>query len=334
MIPFSPQNLPSWLAPHVTRLCLVSGCALLPTAAAAGVSYSALLPPLAFTADHGQGGLALRAKPLLAQSRETAAALAEPKAHSEKGDSSPSRQARKIEKGEGSQFGKVKRVRFIADYILLRATTTYQHFAYRQDGVQPLFAKHKSSGIDFDYEEFRVTADLGNFRFGGTFYGAEESGAKVFGEWPIAEGTYLGTGLAVVTRKTHSERYRKDTEQRESRDDNWNNYALSGYMLHLRPFYELQAELGLNRKKYEQKEQATLRPAGGDRFFQEYRGGFMELKASAILPLSPAIDLLWSYTYYRERMYKGRQVEGTVSSAVDGNIENHYVDLLHIRYTH
>lgn len=238
-----------------------------------------------------------------------------------------------MESNGNSQFGKVRRVSFIADYILLRGMVSYQRHTFRQDDVQPVIAKHKSTGIDFDYEEFRVTADLGTFRFGGTFYGAEESGAKIYGDWPVAEGTYLGSGIAVMTRKTHSEKYRKDTQEREAKDDDWNNYALSGYVLHTRPYYELMAEAGLNRKKYDQKESASLRPAGNGHFFQEFRSGFMELRASAILPISSSLDLLWSYTYYRERMYKGRQVVSSVSSAVDGNIENHYFDLLHLRYT-
>lgn len=285
-------------------------------------SYRDLLPAIPFVTDHvPSGALSLAAK---AAPKRKAPQL-----------------ARKINpQSKGSEFGQVRRedeahrVRFIADYILLRGVVSYQRHVFHQDGGGPLVVRHRSQGIDFDYEELRVTADLGKFRLGGVFFGAEESGAEVFGEWSIADRTYLGTGLSAVTMRTHNERYRKDQQDYDSREAKWNNFALSTYLLHSQSHYELMARAGLSRKRFTRQETASLKPAGEDRVHRDFRSGFGKARVSAILPLSSSLELLLSYSYYYERMYEGFQVEGPARSAVDGVIENHYIDLLHIRYTH
>lgn len=315
----------------------------LPLSAVRASSYSELLPRIPFAsrlpaAGDDQAPLTLAAKsaptPVSAQDGGTTIGRDQPAA---------SDRPRKIGQSDAehkSQFGKVReessprKVRFIADYILLRGLVTYQRHAFHHKGSGSLVVRHRSQGIDFDYEEFRVTADLGAVRFGGVFYGAEESGAKVFGEWPIADRTYIGTGFAAVTTRTHNERYRQDSGDQDSLEDKWNNYALSAYLLRSRDNYELMAGAGLSRKRYTRHERASLKPAGDDNLHRDFRSGFGELRASAVMPLSASLDLLMSYSYYYERMYEGVQIEGSVGAAVDGVIENHYFDVLHIRYTH
>lgn len=344
---------------------LLLALAWLPTGLFA-TSYQALLPELpdlarvdsrADKALQADGSVSLSAKPLrpgpqrMAQSAGSSAAAGQPAQGAKR---YASNRLRKVSPSSGSQFGKVRRVTFIADYVLLRAVNTYQRHVFRQNDALPIVAKHKSGGIDFDYEELRVSADLGGVRFGGTFYGAEESGAKLFGEWLVSHSLYLGCGLAAVTSHTHFERYRKDSADSGPEDDDaspgetptggqsldqsdrekWNTYALSSYAVYRRPFYELKGELGLSRKRHTRQKRDSLRAAGIDNFHRDFRSGFAELSASVIVPITPSLDAVWSYTYYRERMYKGVQIEGTVESAVDGQIENHYFDVLQLRYTH
>lgn len=319
----------------------------MPLSAVRALSYSELLPRIPFANAHRLPAVHHDHAPLTFAAKSAPAVLSDQdNSHGNTlGSDEPTASdgPRKIGQSgadQKSQFGKVReessppKVRFIADYILLRGLVTYQRHAFHQKGSGSLVVRHRSQGIDFDYEEFRVTADLGAVRFGGVFYGAEESGAKVFGEWPIADRTYIGTGFSAVTMRTHNERYRQDSGDQESREDKWNNYALSAYLLRSRDHYELMAGTGLSRKRYTRQERASLKPAGDDNFHRDFRSGFGELRASAVMPLSASLDLLLSYSYYYERMYEGVQIEGSVGSAVDGVIENHYFDVLHIRYTH
>lgn len=326
----------AWRLRPTCSLAIASAVAGLsvPMSAVRAASYRDLLPPIPFATERPSAkALSLAAKTTPKPSKQEPSAT-EPSA------SEPRAKSKINSSTESSAFGKVRtddegrKVHFIADYILLRGLATYQRHVFRQDGSGPLVVRHRSQGIDFDYEELRVTADLGQVRLGGVFFGAEESGAEVFGEWPIADRTYLGTGFSAVTMRTHNERYRRDQDDSESREAKWNNYALSGYLLHSRSHYELKARAGLSRKRFTRHETASLKPAGGDHFHRDFRSGFGKLRASVILPVSASLNLLLSYSYYYERMYEGTQIEGPVKSAVDGVIENHYFDLLHIRYTH
>lgn len=243
---------------------------------------------------------------------------------------------RRIGSNQASQFGKVRKTKFIADYVVLRAATSFQHHAYRQDDEDAIHSKHKSEGIDFEYEEFRLTADLEDFRLGGTVYGAKGSGAKVFGEWPVSEDSYLGLGFAGITSRTHQESYQAGELQGENSRQKWNTYALSSYLLKTARHYELSGGLGLSRKRHTHKEsfvQAAKTTVAKD-LHLDFRSWFVEARASIIVPVNSSIDLLWSYSYYKERMYKGLRLKNSEKSAVDGTIENHYFDLLHVRFSH
>lgn len=247
-----------------------------------------------------------------------------------------SKEPRRIGSNQASQFGKVRKTKIIVDYVVLRAATSFQHHAYRQDDEEAIHSKHRSEGIDFDYEEFQITADLEDFRLGGTVYGAQGSGAQVFGEWPVAQGSYLGLGLAGITSRTHQERYQAGETLSESNRQKWNTYALSSYLLQTARHYEFSGGLGLSRKRRTFKESSVqaAKTTVAEDLHLDFRSWFVEARASLVVPINSSIDLLWSYSYYKERMYKGTKLKNSVKSAVDGTIENHYFDLLHLRFSH
>lgn len=335
----SPWRFPAICSKIVWVACVAMGLGTSLTTALAA-SYRELLPRIPF-ADSDQ----LRAMKTQDDSVRFAAKSApQTRGQDDRGRFPASEgAARKIDpaqRGEASRFGKVRtdpvsgKVLFSADYILLRGVVSYQRHVFHQGAPGELVVRHRSQGIDFDYEEFRVTADLGAVRIGGEFYGAEESGAKLFGEWLVAKGCYVGTGFSAVTKRTHQERYRREAHEYDSNEDKWNTYSLSAYLLHTGHYFEAQAAAGLSRKRFTRHGTHSLGPAADDDFHRDFRSGFGEVRASAVLPLTENFQLLLSYSYYYERMYQGVQLEGPVKSAVDGSIENHYLDLLHIRYRH
>lgn len=238
-----------------------------------------------------------------------------------------------------SKFGQIEKPELIIDYILLRGVSSQERYSYYPNsGAKKAVVRRNFGGLDNNFKELKLTADRKDFRLGGTIIGMEESGAKLFIDKPIMNELYIGSTLAVLSSRQKNEEYQLTDDEtfKSTRIEKWNNHYFGIYGLYLKDNYEASFETGLLAKRRSVSYKEDFKSNAFDSesktsFHQDFKGGYFELKLSYKIPISRRMTILFSYAYYKEEVHKGKQSEDDLNANMNGYLEHHNFDLVHLR---